>query len=245
MTRTRSGNGGYDPADYPPFAVTVDLLVFTIRDGEFCLLLVERGAEPYAGRWALPGGFVQVDESPEDAARRELAEEAGITEVDVLEQLATYGDPNRDPRMRVVSVAYLAFVPDLPEPSAGTDAAGARFWPVAGLEQGEPALAFDHADIVRDGIERARAKLEYTPLAAAFCGDEFTIPGLWSVYRAVWGVDADALDQANFQRKVLTSGMVVPADGSRQGPGRGRPARLFRRGEIEVVHPPIRRPAPP
>lgn len=236
MTRTPPG---YDPSAYPPFAVTVDLLVFTIHDGTFSLLLVERDAEPFAGRWALPGGFVQIDESLDHAARRELAEEAGVTGVEVLEQLATYGDPDRDPRMRVVSVAHLAFVPELPAPTAGTDAADARLWPVdvLGTRRG-PKLAFDHARIVADGVERVRAKLEYTPLATAFCAEEFTIPELRAVYEAVWGVELDA---PNFQRKVLgTDGFVVPTGTERTG-APGRPARLYRRGDATLLQPPLRR----
>jgi 8-oxo-dGTP diphosphatase len=115
---------GYDKHAYEPFAVTVDLAVFTIREGTLHVLLVERGQEPYAGRWALPGGFVLPDESAESAARRELAEETGLADVTGLhlEQVRTYSEPDRDPRMRVVSVAYAALVADPPEPRGGGDA---------------------------------------------------------------------------------------------------------------------------
>src|SRR4051795_4616521 len=123
--------GGYDPGEVVPFAVTVDLAVLTIREGLLQVLLVQRGEEPFEGAWALPGGFVREDETIEAAARRELEEETGLTtEAGHLEQLATYGDPGRDPRMRVVSVAHVALVPDLPLPIAGGDAAAARLWPV-------------------------------------------------------------------------------------------------------------------
>jgi 8-oxo-dGTP diphosphatase len=142
----------YSPSDFPPFAVTVDLVVLTVRSDALCALLVRRGEAPFLGRWALPGGFVRVSESVDAAAARELAEETGVTGLH-LEQLATYGEPRRDPRMRVVSVAYLALAPDLPVPVAGTDAAAASWVPVSEVS----SLAFDHARILSDGVERARA----------------------------------------------------------------------------------------
>ncbi|ADG75746.1 NUDIX hydrolase [Cellulomonas flavigena DSM 20109] len=155
----------YDPHAYPPFAVTVDLCVFTERAGALAVLLVERTDAPYAGAWALPGGFVDVDEDVADAAWRELHEETGVERfAGRLEQLATYGRPGRDPRMRVVSVAHVAFAPDLPEPRAGSDARDARWWDVSALalpggsggSDASPALAFDHARILADGVARVR-----------------------------------------------------------------------------------------
>jgi len=216
--------------------VTVDLVVLTIRDGVLNALLIRRGIPPYKGRWALPGGFVLDDEDLPAAAERELREETGVaTAAGHLEQLRTYGGPRRDPRGRVVSVAYLALLPDLPAPTAGSDAAGAHWRAVDGVQR----LAFDHDEILRDGVERARAKLEYTPLAAAFCPAEFTIAELRGVYEAVWGTD---LDPRNFHRKVTaTAGFVEPA-GASTGGGRGRPAQLFRRGPAEVLYPPLLRP---
>src|SRR3954447_11217485 len=179
-------------------SVTVDLVVLTIRDQRLCALLVRRGIPPYRGRWALPGGFVEHREDLADAAARELEEETGLALRDVhLEQLRTYGDPGRDPRGRVVTVAHLAMAPDLPVPVAGTDAAEAEWRPVSGLEQGD--LAFDHHEILSDGIERARSKLEYTNLATAFCPAEFTIAELRRIYEIVWDVE---LDPRNFHRKV-------------------------------------------
>lgn len=221
------------------FLVTVDLVVLTIRSGSLHVLLVRRGVLPYRGRWALPGGFVLPDEDLSVAAERELAEETGVAgAAGHLEQLATYGAPKRDPRGRVVTVAYLALVPDLPPPVAGSDAAAAAWHDVAS----PPRLAFDHARILADGVERARAKLEYTSLAAAFCPPEFTVAQLREVYEAVWGAP---LDPRNFHRKVTSTAGFVDAIGASTGGGRGRPARLFRRGRAETLYPPLLRPSIP
>ncbi|MFD3327842.1 NUDIX domain-containing protein [Streptomyces sp. NPDC058701] len=243
----------YDPSAFPPFAVTVDLVVLTVRRHALCALVVRRGEQPFQGRWALPGGFVREDEDLAGAAARELSEETGLCAHDPaapgagngahLEQLATYGDPKRDPRMRVVSVAHLVLAPDLPAPRAGGDANSARWAPVDELlaadDQGTPGLAFDHAGILGDGVERARSKIEYSSLATAFCPPEFTVGELRRVYEAVWGV---ALDPRNFHRKVTgTPGFLVPAGGTttRQG---GRPAQLFRAGGATLLNPPMLRP---
>jgi 8-oxo-dGTP diphosphatase len=221
------------------FSVTADLVVLTIRDGQLCALLVRRGLPPFRGRWALPGGFVRPDEDLDAAAVRELREETGVdAPAGHLEQLASYGTPRRDPRGRVVTVAYLVLLPDLPAPVAGSDAAGAAWRPVAGPR---PPMAFDHDRILGDGVERARAKLEYTPLGAAFCPAEFTIAELRAVYEAVWRT---TLDPRNFHRKVTTTeGFVVPTGRSTTGE-RGRPAQLYRRGPATVLYPPLLRPAP-
>ncbi|MFE2558217.1 NUDIX domain-containing protein [Streptomyces sp. NPDC059352] len=262
----------YDPSAYPPFAVTVDLVVLTVRRHALCTLVVRRGEPPFQGCWALPGGFVREGEDLGAAAARELIEETGLCAHDPgapppasgngahLEQLATYGAPGRDPRMRVVSVAHLALAPDLPAPRAGGDANSARWAPVeellgedltAGAERertetaleagkrGAEPLAFDHARILADGVERARSKIEYSSLATAFCPPEFTVGELRRVYEAVWGV---ALDPRNFHRKVTgTPGFLVPAGGTttRQG---GRPAQLFRAGGATLLNPPMLRP---
>ena len=224
-------------ADIPPAAVAVDLVILTVRQDELMALAIRRGIPPFKGQWALPGGFVLPDEDLTAAARRELAEETGLVDFRAhLEQLATYGTPGRDPRGRVVSVAYLALAPDLPLPSAGSDAAAAQ-WRSATDLVGE--LAFDHPQILNDAVERARAKLEYTPLAAAFCGDAFTIAELRHVYEVVWGVE---LDPRNFHRKVTsTRGFVMPADGTTNRDG-GRPAQLFSVGPADVLRPPLMRP---
>ncbi|MFE6199461.1 NUDIX domain-containing protein [Streptomyces sp. NPDC057838] len=232
---------GYDKYAHEPFAVTVDLAVFTLRDGALHVLLVERGQEPYAGRRALPGGFVQPDESAETAARRELAEETGLSDVSGLhlEQLRTYSEPGRDPRMRVVSVAYAALLPDAPEAHGGSDAARAD-WVSYGTAG---PLAFDHDRILADAHERVGAKLEYTCLATAFCPPEFTLGELQQVYEAVWGTP---LDRPNFRRKVLaTPGFVEPVPGAaRLTGGRGKPAALYRAGTATALHPPLLRPTP-
>ncbi|VVJ19010.1 Nudix-related transcriptional regulator NrtR [Amycolatopsis camponoti] len=222
---------------HPPFAVTVDLVVLTLTGDELCALVVRRGVSPHLGEWALPGGFVRADEDLSDAARRELAEETGLAPGTVhIEQLAGYGAPDRDPRMRVVTVAYLALAPDLPTPRAGTDAAEARWAPVRSLA-GEH-LAFDHDRILADGLERARAKLEYSPLATAFCPPEFTVAELRRVYELVWDT---RLDPRNFHRKVTgAEGLLEPTGRTTTRDG-GRPAQLYRRGKAEVLYPPMLR----
>lgn len=231
---------GYDASAYPTVAVTVDLVVLTIRDDELCVLLIRRGGAPYKGQWALPGGFVQPGEDLDEAAARELHEETGLSPQDVhVEQLATYGAPRRDPRMRVVSVAYLALSPDLPSPESGSDAAAARWIPVTPLLDRSSRLAFDHELILRDGVERARAKIEYTPLAAAFCGTEFTIAELRRVYEIVWGVTIDA---RNFHRKATKTDDFLEATGRTTTRDGGRPAQLYRRGPAVLLSPPLTRP---
>ena len=215
-------------------AVAVDIVVLTITDGRLQVALVERGIAPFEGAPALPGGFVLQEESVIGAARRELVEETGLDlGATHLEQLATFGDPGRDPRGRVISVAHLALAASLGGLTPGSDAAGARWCPV----QDVPALAFDHDEILRAGIERARAKLEYTTIATRFCGPQFTMTELRQVYEAAWGVEVDA---RNFSRKVLGSRGFVVECGTRRG-GRGRPAALYRAGTAGGLHPPIMR----
>jgi 8-oxo-dGTP diphosphatase len=238
----------YDPGRYQPAAVTVDVVALTIRSAELHVLLVERGEEPYRGRFALPGGFVRSSrdeagtiggETLDQAAARELAEETGLVAGRVhLEQLGSYGAPDRDPRMRVFSVAYLAFGANMADPRPGGDAAAAHWTPV----RATGGLAFDHDEILADGLERARAKLEYTPLATSFVEPEFTIAELRAVYTAVWGVEPHA---GNFHRKVLsTPGFVVDAGTvtERGGERGGRRSRLYRAGNATLLHPALLRP---
>lgn len=235
---------GYDASDYPTFAVTSDIAIMTIRDGALRVLLVERSHDPYAGSWALPGGFVEPDEDAHQAAVRELAEETGVDAEDFhLEQLATYSSPQRDPRMRVVSIAYLAFAPDLPDAQAGSDAASTRWWSVDDLlsDPDAPALAFDHEEILRDALERVRAKLEYTTLASRFVAEPFTLAELRAVYGAVWGV---LPARANFTRKVLaTDGFVIPEGSTGRASRSGGPRpTLYRRGPATDLQPALLRP---
>jgi 8-oxo-dGTP diphosphatase len=243
MQSEREFLSDYDPASYPSIAVTVDVVALTIRAGRLCVLLVERGEHPYAGSRALPGGFVRA-ETLDAAALRELGEETGLRPGEGelrrvhLEQLKTYGDPGRDPRMRVISVAYLAFAPQLPEPRSGSDAAAAAWIPV----EEAVSLAFDHGTILADGLERARSKLEYTPLATAFVGPEFTVAELRQVYASVWG---EELHAGNFHRKILSVPGFVESTGSTQSRGseRGGPrARLYRAGDARLLHPALLRP---
>ena len=216
----------YDPRAFPPVAATVDVVVFTVRSASLHLLLVQRGQEPFLDHWALPGGFVRPDEDLDDAAARELAEETGLTgDARFLEQLASYGRPDRDPRMRVVTVAYWAVCAEI-DPRGGGDAALATLLPVAEIEEGSVQLAFDHREIVADALERLRSKLEYTAVAAKFCPPEFTISELRRVYEAVWDT---RLDPGNFQRMVRLNGTFQQARPSRRADKArgGRPASLW------------------
>ncbi|MET3423853.1 8-oxo-dGTP diphosphatase [Actinoplanes tereljensis] len=215
--------------------VAVDLVLLTIRQAALHVLLVRRGIPPFLGQWALPGGFVLPDEDLFVAAERELREETGVSAgAGHLEQLATYGAPGRDPRGRVFAVAYLALVPDLPVPVAGSDAASASWQPVPAT-----GLAFDHDTILADGLERARSKLEYTPLATAFCAPSFTIAELREVYETVW---TTRLDPRNFHRKVTSAEGFIEPTGETVIRERGRPAQLFRRGSATLLHPALLRP---
>jgi len=216
-------------------AVAVDVAAMAIEDGRLTLLLIEPDDASQAGRWSLPGRRVRDDESLDGTALRALAEVVGVNEPAVLlEQLRTYGEPSRDPRARVVSVAYLALAARPLSPSAArrttvVDAAEAATWP-------SDRYAYDHAAIVADALERLRAKLEYTALATALLEEPFTIGELRTVYEAVWDV---ALDPANFRRKVAsTEEFVRPAEGvAPPGPSGGRPARRYRAGGATRLHP--------
>lgn len=139
----------YDPAQFPRFAVTADVAVLTNREGRLHIVLVKRGNDPYAGRWALPGGFVDIDEDLEPAATRELWEETGIV-CESLTQLGAYGAPDRDPRMRVVTVVFWALVDDVGQPAGGDDAADARLWDLEEILDRPGLCAFDHHQIIGD-----------------------------------------------------------------------------------------------
>jgi 8-oxo-dGTP diphosphatase len=216
----------------PRIGVSVDLVILTVRASQLAILAWRRDSEPYAGMQALPGGFIRLDEDLPAAAARVLAERAGLPGALVhLEQLQTYGYPDRDPTRRAVSVAYLGLAPDLPAP----DQPQMSWQPVSALT----GMAFDHARILQDGVERARSKLEYTSLAAAFCRDEFTVAELRRVYEIVWGT---ALDPRNFHRKVTGAHNFLVETGDVAASGGGRPAALYRRGSAVLLHPPMLRP---
>jgi 8-oxo-dGTP diphosphatase len=228
-----------DSDEVEPSWVTVDLAIFTVRGDQLMVLLVERGLEPFVGRSALPGGYVQKDETLREGALRELWEEAGIDgRLLHLEQLGAYGDPDRDPRGRVVTVAFLALGPDLPVPVGGTDAERAFWAPVAEVNQGTGELAFDHAVILADALEEIRRKVEYTAAASAFCGETFTLSELRTVYEVIWG---QCLDPSNFRRKVLNTAGFVQPTGEQRLPPTGRPAALYRRGNAWLLSPPLLR----
>lgn len=229
----------YDPHEFAPFAVTVDVVVLTMSEGRLHVLLVRRGVPPFEGMWAIPGGFKRPDESLDEAAQRELLEETGVDGASLLRQFGAYGDPGRDPRTNVVTIAYFAVLRDVQGIAGGTDAAAAAVVPISQVLGGKIELAFDHGRILRDAVERVRIDLGLTRIATAFVGPTFTLAELRSVYEEVWGMRFDA---ANFRRSVLAEeGWVVPT-GRRARPGAagGKPAELYRAGRLWRHGAPIR-----
>ena len=235
---------------YPRAALTVDCVVFGFDDGELKVLLIERGLEPFKGSWALPGGFKRPNETLDDAAWRELREETGVIAPKHLAQFRAYGDPGRDPRTNVVTVAYLAVTPDPGSPRAGTDAAAARFWPIAEAVRDLP-LAFDHHQILSDALDRAADQLEQTNLATAFVGETFALSELQSVYEQLWKAE---IDPANFRRSLTTPSPAATTPDSyieptgqraKTSPRGGRPPELYRAGTAWLTQPPVRRPRRP
>lgn len=204
--------------EHPRAALTVDCVVFGFDGESLQVLLIRRGLAPFKNKWALPGGFVRVDETLDDAARRELEEETGLRDA-FLEQLYTFGAVDRDPRERVVSVAYYALVkPGLV--TADTDAAEAKWFPISSL----PALAFDHTDIFTTALTRLRGKLTYQPIGFELLPPKFTLTQLQHLYEAVLGTQ---IDKRNFRKKVLSFDLLLPLNEThRDGPH--RPAQLFR-----------------
>jgi 8-oxo-dGTP diphosphatase len=199
--------------------VTVDIVIFTIQSGVLKVLLVKRGIPPFAGQYAIPGGFVLENESLADAAMRELREETGVDDV-YLEQLYSFGDPGRDPRGRVVTVAYFALISsEHSQLHAGTDAAAAAWVPLDAV----PELAFDHMKILKYAVERLRNKLEYTTVGFQLLPEKFTLSELQAVYEAILGKD---LDKRNFRRKLSLLKILKPTTECRRD-GR-KPARLYR-----------------
>src|SRR3954467_15853701 len=206
--------------EFPRAALTVDCVVFGFDEGDLNVLLIQRGLEPFKGKWALPGGFVRVDETLDDAARRELGEEAGLKNV-FLEQLYTFGTVDRDPRERVVSVGYYALVKLAAHVTkAATDAADAQWFPISKV----PKLAFDHAEILAAALARLKGKVRYQPIGFELLPPKFTLSQLQHLYEAILAAE---LDKRNFRKKVLSFDLLVPLKET-QMMGRHRPAQLFR-----------------
>ena len=197
--------------------VAVDIVIFTIQEGVLKVLLVKRRIPPFKDQLAIPGGFVLPEEGVDEAALRELREETGVTDV-YLEQLYSFGDPKRDPRGRIISIAYFALISSDHQLKAGTDAAEASWWPVDQV----PPLAFDHARILDYAIERLRNKLEYTTVGFQLLPSKFTLGELQTIYEAILG---KTLDKRNFRRKIAELGILKPLKEYRSDVG--RPAQLF------------------
>lgn len=217
------------PSEYTRPAVTVDCVVFGYAVGkQLKVLLIERLNDPFAGRWALPGGFVEENEPLETAALRELEEETGVQNI-FVEQLYTFGSPNRDPRGRVITIAYYALVNLEKHPvHAGTDAKHARWFPVDEL----PLLAFDHQLILEAALNRLRTKIRYQPIGFELLPEEFTLTQLQELYEAILGV-RQALNKRNFRSRILKMG-VLKEVGIQEHVAH-RPARLYR-FDSEVYH---------
>ena len=210
--------------DYPHPAVTTDVVLFTIQMRALSVLLIQRKNPPYQGMWALPGGFLNIDEGLESCAKRELREETGIEGV-YLEQLGTFGKPDRDPRERVISVTYFALTPsDHLTPKASSDAAETAWFPISQL----PDLAFDHAGIIDRARERLVAKLGYTTIAFQMLPDSFTLSQLQSVYEILLN---ETLDKRNFRKGILARD-IIRETGEYSRQGNHRPAKTY-----QVVNP--------
>ena len=210
--------------EYPRPSVTVDVVVFGYDGGpDLKLLLIQRGGEPFKGQWALPGGFVDMDEDLEASALRELEEETGVRDL-FVEQLYTFGAPGRDPRGRVISVAYFALVNLTDHPAvAASDAEQAEWYPLHDL----PELAFDHARIIDMATNRLRAKVRYQPIGFELLPEEFTLAELQALYETVLGVPE--FNKRNFRTRIMKTGILEEVGRQENVPH--RPAVLYRFNE--------------
>ena len=208
--------------EFPRPALTVDAIVFVFHDGQLHTLLMRRSLEPFKGRWALPGGFVQMDEALEVAARRELGEETGVGDV-YLEQLYTFGDPDRDPRTRTVTVAFMGLLSAeqfaAAQPHAASDADDVRWWSMAAL----PTLAFDHERILRYALQQLRWMLEWTGIGYLLLPAEFSLAELQRTYASILN---RVLEARPFRRRLLDQGIIEETGGTRTG--KRRPVKLYR-----------------
>jgi 8-oxo-dGTP diphosphatase len=231
----------YDPRDFPPFAVTVDAVILTVDEGRLKVLLVRRGGEPHRGSWALPGGFKRPDETLDEAVRRELLEETRFVTPRRLRQFGAYGDPGRDPRTNVVTVAYVGAAPRVLGLQGGTDADDAGLFPVSHVRDGRLPVAFDHRSIVDDARAWVLREVEHGDLALDFVDEEFTLPELRHVYEALW---RSPVDPRNF-RRALTNPQrpfVEPTGRFRREPdSTGRPPELHRATDAWHAMGPLRR----
>lgn len=217
----------YDASAFEKPSVTVDLLVFTVKDNELQVVLVKRGVEPFKDSWALPGGFVKIDESVDTAAVRELQEETGLKDV-YLEQLYTFGEVNRDPRTRVITVSYFALTPFTQlNLEASTDVVDCQLFPVRKL----PELAFDHRSIIQAGVERLRNKIQYSTIVYGLMPEQFRLSQLQKVYEIILGTE---IDKRNFRKK-MSSLDLLEDTGKMEVEGAHRPAKLYKFKKKDVV----------
>jgi 8-oxo-dGTP diphosphatase len=223
----------YDPNKFDRPSVTVDVVFFSLIEVVLKVLLIKRQAAPFADTWAIPGSFVKINESLEEAAVRALADETGVEDV-YTEQLYTFGTPDRDPRTRVITIAYFALVPhDAIYPQAGRDTRETGWFSISQL----PPLAFDHAEIVDYAYTRLRYKLEYSSVGFQLLPDVFTLTELQTAYEIIL---SEKLDKRNFRRKIL-SAEILEETGEKQKEGEGRPAMLYRYREDAVAEVKTRR----
>lgn len=205
---------------YPHPAVTTDIAVFSIFESELNILLIQRANEPFKDHWALPGGFVEMDEDLNEGAARELHEETNLSHL-YLEQLYTFGAPKRDPRERVITVAYYALVAsdDVNHARAGSDAIKTTWFPVSSL----PRLAFDHKNIIDTALERIISKIRYSTIALQLLPQQFTLHELQNIYEIILN---ENLDKRNFRKRILALDCVVE-NGEQRRDGQHRPAKLY------------------